>query len=108
MAHSVAMSANEWDRRGQVLTVVESRMRTGRPSARFVRLSHLRKLLNCEQVAAVCYRVRGGSIEFLLVRTRGSGRWAFPKSSAEAGLNPPHAAALQAVEGNGGYGRVAG
>ena len=106
MGHSVAMSANERDRRGQGLTVVESRMRTGQASARFVRLSHLRKLLNCEQVAAVCYRVRGGSIEFLLVRTRGSGRWTFPKGSAEAGLTHAQAAALEAFEEAGVHGRI--
>jgi len=106
MGHSVAMSANERDRRGQGLTVVESRMRTGQASARFVRLSHLRKLLNCEQVAAVCYRVRGGSVEFLLVRTRGSGRWTFPKGSAEAGLTHAQAAALEAFEEAGVHGRI--
>src|SRR5258708_20323063 len=106
MGHSVAMSANARERRGQVLTVVESRMRSGQASARFVRLSHMRKLLNCEQVAAVCYRVRGGSIEFLLVRTRGSGRWTFPKGSAEAGLTHAQAAALEAFEEAGVHGRI--
>jgi 8-oxo-dGTP pyrophosphatase MutT (NUDIX family) len=106
MGHSVAMSENESDRRGPDLTVMESRTRAGQPSARFVRLSHLRKLLNCEQVAAVCYRVRGGSIEFLLVRTRGSGRWTFPKGSAEAGLTHAQAAALEAFEEAGVHGRI--
>jgi len=81
-------------------------MRTGQASARFVRLSHLRKLLNCEQVAAVCYRVSGGSIEFLLVRTRGSGRWTFPKGSAEPGLTHAQAAALEAFEEAGVHGRI--
>ncbi|HWY21236.1 MAG TPA: NUDIX domain-containing protein [Candidatus Acidoferrum sp.] len=81
-------------------------MQTARPSARFVRLSHLRKLLNCEQVAAVCYRVRSGSIEFLLVRTRGSRRWTFPKGSAEAGLTHAQAAALEAFEEAGVHGRI--
>jgi len=106
MGHSVAMSENARDRRGPGLTVMESRMRTGQPSARFVRLSHLRKLLNCEQVAAVCYRVHGGSIEFLLVRTRGSSRWTFPKGSAEAGLTHAQAAALEAFEEAGVHGRI--
>src|SRR6266852_3236635 len=106
MGHSVAMSENARDRRGSGLTVMESRMRTGQPSARFVRLSHLRKLLNSEQVAAVCYRVRGGSIEFLLVRTRGSGRWTFPKGSAEPGLTHAQAAALEAFEEAGVHGRI--
>jgi 8-oxo-dGTP pyrophosphatase MutT (NUDIX family) len=100
------MSANARDHRGPGLAVIESRMQTARPSARFVRLSHLRKLLNCEQVAAVCYRVRSGSIEFLLVRTRGSRRWTFPKGSAEAGLTHAQAAALEAFEEAGVHGRI--
>ena len=75
------------------------------PSARFFRLSQLRKLRGCEQVAAVCYRVRGGAIEFLLVQTRG-GRWIFPKGSAEAGLTNAQAAALEAFEEAGVHGRI--
>ena len=71
-----------------------------------VRLAHLRKLSKCEQVAAVCYRVRNGSIEFLLVRTRGSGRWTFPKGSAEPGLTHAQAAALEAFEEAGVHGRI--
>ena len=100
------MGANARDHRGPGPAVIESRMQTARPSARFVRLSHLRKLLNCEQVAAVCYRVRSGSIEFLLVRTRGSRRWTFPKGSAEAGLTHAQAAALEAFEEAGVHGRI--
>ena len=78
----------------------------GSRPARFVRLSHLRKLRECEQVAAVCYRVRGGVIEFLLVRTRGSKRWTFPKGSAEPGLTRAQAAALEAFEEAGVHGRI--
>lgn len=73
---------------------------------RFVRLSHLRKLSECEQVAAVCYRIRGDEIEFLLVRTRGGKRWTFPKGSAEAGLTHAQAAALEAFEEAGVHGRI--
>jgi 8-oxo-dGTP pyrophosphatase MutT (NUDIX family) len=80
--------------------------REGRASERFVRLSQLRKLCECEQVAAVCYRVRGLSIEFLLVRTRGAGRWTFPKGSAELGLTHAQAAALEAFEEAGVHGRI--
>src|SRR5713101_1377927 len=58
-----------------------------------------------EQVAAVCYRVRGTSIEFLLVRTR-KGRWTFPKGGAEAGLTYAQAAALEAFEEAGVHGRI--
>jgi len=67
------------------------------PSAKFFRLSELRKLRRCEQVAAVCYRVTEKGIEFLLVQT-GKGRWTFPKGSAEPGLTHAQAAALEAFE----------
>ena len=56
-------------------------------------------------MAAVCYRVRGTAIEFLLVQTRG-GRWIFPKGSAEPGLTPAQAAALEAFEEAGVHGRI--
>lgn len=56
-------------------------------------------------MAAVCYRVRGGCIEFLLVQTRG-GRWTFPKGSAEPGLTHAQAAALEAFEEAGVHGRM--
>src|SRR5579863_7107236 len=75
------------------------------PSAKFFRLSHLRRLKGCEQVAAVCYRVRGSGIEFLLVQTRG-GHWIFPKGSAEPGLTNAQAAALEAFEEAGVHGRM--
>ena len=56
-------------------------------------------------MAAVCYRVRGRRIEFLLVQTRG-GRWTFPKGSAEPGLTTAQAAALEAFEEAGVHGRM--
>ncbi len=72
----------------------------------FVQLSKLRKVRACEQVAAVCYRLRDDAIEFLLVRTRGSGRWTFPKGSVERGLTHAQAAALEAFEEAGVHGRI--
>ena len=75
-------------------------------SAQFFRLTHLRKLRDCEQVAAVCYRMRRDEIEFLLVRTRGSGRWTFPKGNAERGMTHAQAAALEAFEEAGVHGRM--
>ena len=75
------------------------------PAVKFLRLAHLRRLKNCEQVAAVCYRVRRSEIEFLLVQTRG-GRWTFPKGSAEPGLTHAQAAALEAFEEAGVHGRM--
>jgi 8-oxo-dGTP pyrophosphatase MutT (NUDIX family) len=80
--------------------------RASQRSERFVRLSQLRKLRQCEQVAAVCYRVRHESIEFLLVQTRGSGRWTFPKGSTEPGLTHAQAAAMEAFEEAGVHGRI--
>ncbi len=85
---------------------VAMRDRVRATSFEFVRLSHLRKLSECEQAAAVCYRVRGEGIEFLLVRTRGGGRWTFPKGSAEPGLTHAQAAALEAFEEAGVHGRI--
>jgi 8-oxo-dGTP pyrophosphatase MutT (NUDIX family) len=91
---------------------------TDRPSGHFVRLSQLQKLQDCEQAAAVCYRVRNGGIEFLLVQTRGnvrtrgnartrsSGRWTFPKGKLEPGLTHAQVAALEAFEEAGVHGRI--
>ena len=53
----------------------------------------------------MCYRIRGGGIEFLLVQTRG-GRWTFPKGSVEPGLTHAQAAALEAYEEAGVHGRM--
>ena len=65
----------------------------------------LRKLHGCQQVAAICYRVRNRGIEFLLIRTRG-GRWTFPKGGIEPGLTHAQAAALEAFEEAGVHGRI--
>jgi 8-oxo-dGTP pyrophosphatase MutT (NUDIX family) len=78
---------------------------TRQRSGKFFRLAQLRKLRGCEQVAAVCYRVRGDGVEFLLVQTRG-GRWTFPKGGAEPGLTHAQAAALEAFEEAGVHGRI--
>jgi len=77
-----------------------------RSSGKYVRLAHLRRLRGCHYVAAICYRVRSTGIEFLLVQTRGSGRWTFPKGSAEPGLTHAQAAALEAYEEAGVHGRM--
>jgi 8-oxo-dGTP pyrophosphatase MutT (NUDIX family) len=112
--HSAAMRAGAKDKRESRLTVGWTRVRkyrasTNRPSnrssAKFVRLAELRKLKECDQVAAVCYRVSDGGVEFLLVRTR-KGRWIFPKGSAEPGLSHAQAAALEAFEEAGVHGRM--
>jgi 8-oxo-dGTP pyrophosphatase MutT (NUDIX family) len=106
IVHSDAMSGDASNGRDPRLIAVRSTTRTRQAPAQFVRLSQLRKLCECEQVAAVCYRVRKGTIEFLLVRTRGGGCWTFPKGSAEPGLTHAQAAALEAFEEAGVHGRI--
>src|SRR4030088_2131280 len=85
--------------------LISSWSRPRRPSVKSFRLSQLRKLRGCDQVAAVCYRVRSSGIEFLLVRTN-SGHWTFPKGNAEPGLTHAQAAALEAFEEAGVHGRM--
>jgi 8-oxo-dGTP pyrophosphatase MutT (NUDIX family) len=87
------------------LAIGWARVRKQQSATKFVRLAELRKLRECEQVAAVCYRVRSGEIEFLLVKT-GKGRWIFPKGSVEPGLTHAQAAALEAFEEAGVHGRI--
>ncbi|MGE5321254.1 MAG: NUDIX hydrolase, partial [Actinomycetota bacterium] len=57
------------------------------------------------QVAAVCYRWRHGSIEFLLVNTS-SGKWTFPKGRIEPSLSGSESAAREAWEEAGARGRI--
>jgi 8-oxo-dGTP pyrophosphatase MutT (NUDIX family) len=82
-----------------------SRLRKPSTATGFIRLSRLRKLRACKQVAAVCYRVREAEVEFLLIQTR-NGRWTFPKGRAEPGLTHAQAAALEAFEEAGVHGRM--
>jgi 8-oxo-dGTP pyrophosphatase MutT (NUDIX family) len=57
------------------------------------------------QVAAVCYRVKGDELEFLLVRTR-SGRWTFPKGGVDGDATTAAAAAREAYEEAGVRGAI--
>jgi 8-oxo-dGTP pyrophosphatase MutT (NUDIX family) len=50
------------------------------------------------QVAAVCYRWRDESVEFLLVNTNGGAKWTFPKGAPIAALSHSQAAAREAWE----------
>lgn len=77
-----------------------------RPRARLsIDASHAGPGETREQVAAVCYRVRNGRVEFLLVRTRG-GRWTFPKGGAKLSLTRAQSAALEAFEEAGVHGAI--
>lgn len=106
IVHSVAMKAAVRNPRDSRLTARPATVGKLGSSVKSVRISQLCKMSECEQVAAVCYRIRNGAIEFLLVQTRGSGRWTFPKGSAEPGLNHAQAAAIEAFEEAGVHGRI--
>lgn len=58
------------------------------------------------QVAAVCYRKRGASLEFLLVKTTGGDRWIFPKGSTARRLSHSEAAEREALEEAGAVGAI--
>lgn len=57
------------------------------------------------QAAAICYRRRGGSLEFLLINTS-SGKWTFPKGRIEPLLSASESAACEAWEEAGARGRI--
>jgi len=58
------------------------------------------------QVAAICYRRRGPSIEFLLVNTNGGGKWTFPKGTPEPALSHSQTAEQEAWEEAGVRGHI--
>ena len=58
------------------------------------------------QVAAVCYRRHGQSIEFLLVNTNGGGKWTFPKGDPEPSMSHSQAAEREAWEEAGVRGHI--
>lgn len=58
------------------------------------------------QVAAICYRRQGDSIEFLLVHTNGGSKWTFPKGATERNLSHSQAAEQEAFEEAGVKGRI--
>src|SRR5215469_14269985 len=88
------MNAGEW-----------RRLRAPKVSATVALTSRSRALPRREVVAAVCYRIVGSEIEFLLVQTR-RGRWTFPKGGVDAGMTRAQAAAMEALEEAGAYGRI--
>ena len=58
------------------------------------------------QVAAVCYRRRGTTVEFLLVNTNGGSKWTFPKGCTDTRLSHSQAAAREALEEAGAVGVI--
>jgi 8-oxo-dGTP pyrophosphatase MutT (NUDIX family) len=58
------------------------------------------------QVAAICYRWRGTSVEFLLVNTNGGGKWTFPKGAPQPRLSHSQSAEQEALEEAGAAGTI--
>jgi 8-oxo-dGTP pyrophosphatase MutT (NUDIX family) len=58
------------------------------------------------QVAAICYRRRESSIEFLLVNTNGGNKWTFPKGAPEPAMSHSQAAEREAWEEAGVRGHI--
>ena len=58
------------------------------------------------QVAAVCYRRRDQSLEFLLVNTNGGSKWTFPKGVPASSLSHCQAAEREAKEEAGVSGHI--
>ena len=104
--HSVAMRVGVRESQAWRAGVFQPIVRSHQQPVKSVPHSQLGKIRDCEQVAAVCYRLRSGAVEFLLVQTRGSKRWTFPKGSAEPGLTHAQAAAIEAFEEAGVHGRI--
>jgi 8-oxo-dGTP pyrophosphatase MutT (NUDIX family) len=61
--------------------------------------------VSAQQVAAVCYRIRGLSLEFLLVNTS-AGKWTFPKGRIEPSLSASESAEQEAWEEAGVEGLI--
>ncbi|HVZ17275.1 MAG TPA: NUDIX domain-containing protein [Terriglobales bacterium] len=77
----------------------------GRPTSnRFLSPSR-RAVSPRSHVAAICYRRSHEGIQFLLVRTR-AGRWTFPKGRVDGDPSRAAAAAREAYEEAGVFGRV--
>lgn len=60
-----------------------------------------------KQAGAIPYTVVQGQVVFLLITSRGSGRWIFPKGEPIEGLEPWETAAREALEEAGVEGEVA-
>lgn len=59
-----------------------------------------------KQVGAIPYTIVQGQVVFLLITSRGSGRWIFPKGDPIEGLEPWETAAQEALEEAGIEGEV--
>ncbi|MDF0600412.1 NUDIX hydrolase [Psychromarinibacter sp. C21-152] len=73
-----------------------------------LRLGGARKRMVRTQVGALCYRLREGRLEYLLVTSRGTGRWVIPKGWPMDGETPAAAACHEAWEEAGVTGKPVG
>ncbi|MDQ2093008.1 NUDIX hydrolase [Rhodalgimonas zhirmunskyi] len=58
------------------------------------------------QFAALCWRVKNGKPQILLITSRGTNRWILPKGWPESGMTPGQAALQEAWEEAGVRGRA--
>jgi len=59
-----------------------------------------------EQAGAICFRVRNGQMEILLIGSRRNGRWGIPKGGIEIGESSRQAARREAFEEAGARGKT--
>lgn len=63
--------------------------------------------MGLRQSGALPYAVVEGRVAFLLITSRRTGRWIFPKGDIEPGMTPWESAALEALEEAGISGQIA-
>ena len=83
-------------------------MSIGKIKMRPLELSPAQKREVRSQFGALCYRVRQGKVQVLLVTRRRSGRWILPKGGPMNGTTPVEAALREAWEEAGVEGKVMG
>lgn len=103
LADRVPTHAQSWWKRLLEAIFVSLGQRNARIERDWVFRNDLRH--QSTHVAAVCYRVRDGEIQFLLVKSR-AGRWTFPKGRVDGDPSRAAAAAREAFEEAGVFGRV--
>ncbi len=72
----------------------------------FLTKAQTRKAGLSTQYAALCFRIRKDKPQFLLITSRGTGRWIIPKGWPMKGKSPAKAALREAWEEAGVRGRV--
>ncbi len=81
-------------------------MTIARIKQRPIRVAGVAKRELRTQFGALPYRLRDGKVEFLLITSRGTGRWIIPKGWPMDGETPAGAAATEAMEEAGARGKL--